>query len=61
MHNVEDTLITAARYKARDQCQYIASDLKIRLENLNEVNNGFTWVKRFTHGLHKMAKDGILK
>ena len=30
--------------------------LKICLENLNEINNVFTWMKCFTQGCHNMAK-----
>ena len=59
MHNVDDTLTEAARYNARIQCHYISWDLKILLDNLDEVNNGFTWMKFFKQGLHKMAKSGI--
>ena len=61
MHNVDDTLTEAARYNARIRCRYIAWALKIHLENLNKVNNGFTWMKCFAQGCHKMAKAGILK
>ena len=61
MHNVDNAKTEAARYNVRILCQYTAWAIKIRLDNLNEVNNGFTWVKRFTHGLHKTSKDGILK
>ena len=60
MHNVDDVLTESERYNARIQCHYIAWDLKIRLENLNEVNNGFTWMKCFTQGCHNMSKAGIL-
>ena len=60
MHNVDDTLTEAASYNAWIWCHYIAWDLKIRLENLNEVNNGFTWMKCFTQGCHNMSKAGIL-
>ena len=61
MHNVDDTLTEAARYNARIRCPYIAWYIKIRLENLNEVNNCFTWMKCFTQGCHKMVRAGIFK
>ena len=60
MRNVEDTLTKAARYNAIIWCHYIAWDLKICLDNFNGVNNGFTWMKIFTHICHKMAKAGII-
>ena len=59
MHNVDDTITEAARHNERIRCHYIAWDIKIRLDNLNEVNNGFTWVKYFAQRFHKMAKAGI--
>ena len=40
--NVDDTLTEAERYNEMIQFHYIAWDLKILLENLNEVKNGFT-------------------
>ena len=49
------------RYNSRIKFHYIAWDIKINLENLNEVNNGFTWMKCFTQGFHKMAKDIVQK
>ena len=61
MHNVDDTLTESARYNEIIWCHYIAWVLKIRLGNLNEVSNGFTWMKCFTQECHKMAKSGILK
>ena len=61
MHNVDYVLTEVARYNARIRCHYISWDLKIRLDNLNEVNNGFTWMKFFTQGCHKMAKAVIIK
>ena len=61
MHNVENMLTEAARYNASIKCHYITWDLKIRLENLNEVNNGFTWMKCFTQGCHNMEKSGTFK
>ena len=61
MHNFEDTLTEAERYNARVWYHYIAWDFHIRLDNLNEVNNGFTWMKCFTQGCHNMAKACILK
>ena len=42
IHNFYNTLTEASRYNARIQCHYIAWALKVRLNNLNEVNNGFT-------------------
>ena len=60
MHNVDNTLTEAARYNARILCHYIAWPLKICLGDFNEVNNGFTWMKSFTQGCHKMDKAGIL-
>ena len=61
MHNVDNAKTEAARYNVRILCQYTAWAIKIRLENLNEVNNGFTWMKCFSQGCHNMAKSGILK
>ena len=61
MHNVDNTLTEVAKYNASIRFHYIALALKICLDNLNEVNNGFTWIKRLTHGCHKMAKAGISK
>ena len=43
MRNVDNTITEAARYNVSIWCHYIAWALKICLENLNEVNNGFTW------------------
>ena len=59
--NVDDTLTDAGRYNARIQFHYIAWDLKIRLDNFNEVKNGFTWMICFTQVCHNMAKAGIFK
>ena len=50
MRNVGYILTDSERYNARIRCQYITWALKIRLENLNEVSNGFTWIKCFTQG-----------
>ena len=61
MHSVGDALTESARYNESIWCHYILWDLKIFLENLNEVNNGFTWMKCFTQGYHKMAKSGGFK
>ena len=61
MHNVDNTLAEAVRYNASIWCHYIAWALKIRLENFNKVNNGFTWMKCFTQVFHNMAKAGIFK
>ena len=61
MHHVEDKFTESERYNARISCYYIAWALKICGENLNEVKNGFTWMKCFTQGCHKMAKSGIFK
>ena len=47
IHNVDNTLTKSARYNARIRCHYIAWALRIRLNNLNDVNNGFTWMKCF--------------
>ena len=52
MNNVDDMLTGAVRYNARIWCHYIAGDIKIRLDNLDEINNGFTWMKCFTQGFH---------
>ena len=60
MYNVDGALTEVARYNARIQRHYIAWALKIHQENLNEVNNGFTWMKCFTQGCHKMSKADIL-
>ena len=59
--NVENMLTDAVMYNARIWFHYISWALKIRLENLNGVNNCFTWMKCFTWGCHNMAKSGILK
>ena len=61
MHNIDDTLTEEARYNTRIWCYYIACDLEINLENLNEVNNCLTWINYFTQGFHNMAKAGIFK
>ena len=61
MHNVDDTQTEAARYNAIIWYHCILWDIKIRLDNLNEVNSRFTWIKLFTQGCHKMAKAGIFK
>ena len=61
MHNVDNMLTEEERYNARIRCHHIAWDIKIRLENLNEANNGFTWIKCFTQVFYKMAKSGIKK
>ena len=60
MHNFDDTLTETEMYNARIWFQYTAWALKIGLENLNEVNNDFTWIKCFTLGCRKMAKAGVL-
>ena len=56
MHIIYNTLIEAERYNKRIWCHSIPWDLKIRLDNLIDVNNGFTWMKCFTQGCHKMTK-----
>ena len=61
MHHVDDKFTDSERYNARIWGHYIAWALKICGDNLNEVKNGFTWMKCFTQGCHKMAKAGILK
>ena len=61
MHNVDNTLTETEMYSALILCHYIIWDLKIRLDNLNEVNNGFIWMKCFTQVCHNMAKAGISK
>ena len=61
MHNVYDTLPEAARYNANIWCQYITWVIKICLDNLNEIKNGFTWMKCFTQICQKTAMDIILK
>ena len=61
MHNVDDMLTEAERYNSRIRCHYIEWALRIRLENLNEVNNGFTWMKCFTQGCNNISKAGIFK
>ena len=61
MRNFYNTLTEAAIYNASICCRYISWDLKIRLENLNEGNNGYTWMKCCTQGCHKMTEAGILK
>ena len=61
MNNIDDTLTEASRYSTRIRWHYIAWDIKIRLDILNEVKNGFTWMNCFTQGSHKMAKACILK
>ena len=48
-------------YNKINRFHYIAWAIKIRLDNLNEVNNGFTWMKCFTQGCHNMTKTGIFK
>ena len=59
IHTSVDTPTEAVRYNASIWCHYIEWALKIRLENLNQVKNGFTWVKCFTQGCHSMAKYDI--
>ena len=59
MHNVDDILTEAARYNAIICCHYISWDIKIRLNNLNKVNNGFACMKCLTQGFHKISKSGI--
>ena len=59
--NFNDTLTEEARYNERIWCHYIERDFKIHPNYLNELNNGFTWMKCFTQGCHKVAKCGILK
>ena len=61
MHNVDNNLTESERHNVRIWCHYIVRDLKIRLENLNEVKNGFTWIKCFTQGCHNMSKVVIFK
>ena len=61
IYNVDRTLTRSARYNARIWFHYIAWALKISLDDLNEVNNCFTWMKCFTRLCHKMDKAGILK
>ena len=61
MHNVENTITEAESYNTSIWCHYIERAIKIRLDNFHEVNNGFTWMKCFTKGFHKMAKAGIFK
>ena len=61
MHNVDYTLTEAERYNARIWRHYISWMLKIRQKNLNEGNNGFTWMGIFIQRCHKMAKAGIFK
>ena len=60
MYNVDDTLTESERYNTRIWCHYIEWDINICLDNLNEVNNNFTWIKYFTQGCHNMAKAGII-
>ena len=61
MNNVDNTITEADRYNARIWFHYIAWNLNTLLDNLNEVNNVFTWMQHFTQGFHKMAKAGIFK
>ena len=61
VHNGNSTLNEAASYNARIQCHHIAYNLKIRLDNLSEVNNGFTWMKCFTEVCRRMAIAVIIK
>ena len=61
MHNVENILTEEVIYNSRIFYHYIAWALKILQDNLNEVNNGFTWMICFTQGCHKMAEYGIFK
>ena len=61
IHNVEDTLTETKMYNTRIWCHYIAWDIRIRLDNLNEVNNGFTSMRCFTQECHNMSKAGIFK
>ena len=61
MCNVDEMRTEAARYNTRIRYHYIAWDIKIRLDILNEAKNGFTWMNCFTQGSHKMAKACILK
>ena len=42
MHNVDDTLTKSERYNARIWYHYISWDIKVRLDHLNWLNNGFT-------------------
>ena len=60
MQNIENALTEAERYNARIWCHYTEWDLKMCLRNLNEVNNGFTWMENFTHVCRNMSKAGIL-
>ena len=60
MRSVGDMPTRSARYDARILYHYIAWALKIRLDNLNEVNNGFTSMIFFTLGCHKIDKDSFL-
>ena len=48
IRNVEDTLTDTERYNASIWFHYIAFSIKIRLYHLNEVDNGFTWMRCFT-------------
>ena len=61
MHNFDNTLNEAELYNASISCHCIAWAIKIRLDHLNEVNNGFTWIKYCTQGCHKMAEADINK
>ena len=61
IHNVEDTLTEEARYNTSIWCHKIPGVLKICMDNLTDVNNGFTWMKCFTQGCHEMANVGNLK
>ena len=60
MRSVGDMPTRSARYDARIRYHYIAWALKIRLDNLNEVNNGFTLMVFFTWRCHKIEKYSFL-
>ena len=61
MHNVDDILTEAARYNASIWFHCASWAIKTLLDHLNEVNNGFTWIKCFTQRCNNMAKSGIFK
>ena len=59
MHNIDNMITESEMHGARIWFHCIAWALKICLENLNQLNNGFTWMKYFTQGCHKMSKASI--
>ena len=61
MHNVENTLTESELYNESIHCHYIAWYIKTLLDNLNELNNVFPWMKYCTQGCHNMAESDILK